>query len=575
MRGRPVAPAGAALRLLAALAALAAAAPGQAADAPPVPSAGTVLRDLQPPAALAPPRPPADTVLPAAPAAPASAASAGNGERFTLRRIRLSGHTVFSDAQLQPLLADALDQPVDLAGLQALAQRLTRHYRQAGYLVAQALLPAQDIVDGTVQISVVEGRFGAVTLKDGAGLRTPALPLAGLAAGDVIAEAPLERALLLLNDLPGVRASATLQPGASVGTSALVVELQPRERLVASADADNHGSRSTGVQRLGGTLALNNPLGLGDVATLRVQAGAGGLLKYARLGWQLPVNRWGSRLGAAVSDMRYRLGGDFAALQATGRARITSLFGSHPVLRSRSTNLSLQLLVDDKQLRDRIGSTDSVADKAVQVLALGATGDMADAWGGGGNTAWSATWSSGRLRLRSPEAQAQDDASARTAGHFDKLVLSLQRQQWLGDWGGQPVSLQLQAIGQWAPKNLDPSEKLPLGGEGGVRAFASGDAPVDQGQLLSLELRRALAPGWQATLFTDLGHGRSNARGWTEAGGSATRRLAGAGLGLSWSPLPALSLHLQYAQRLGQPGTAAGTGQGRWWGRVQWALAPA
>ena len=539
--------------------------------ATPTPNAGSLLRQLQPPPP-APARPPADAVLPAAPAAGAAQPAAA-GERFVLRGVRLQGNTAFSDAVLRPLLADAIDQPVDLPGLQALADRLTRHYRAAGYPVAQALLPAQDIVDGRVLVSVVEGHYSAITVRRAAGLRSGArLPLAPLAAGALIAEAPLERALLLMNDLPGVQLRSTLQPGASLGTSELVVDLQPGQAWAASIDADNHGGRSTGRQRLGATLALNNLAGLADAFTVRAQTSDGNGLQYARLGWQLPVNRWGSKLGLAASDMRYQLGGDFQALQASGRARISTVFASHPLLRSRSANLQLQLLADDKRLRDRVNSADTVADKTVQVLALAASGDRADGWGGGGNTAGSLTWSSGRLRLLSPEVAAQDSASARTAGRFDKLSLSLQRQQSLGAVAGLPLQLGLQYTGQWAPQNLDSSEKFGLAGVDAVRAYPAGEASVDQAQLLTAEVKGFIAAGWQLSLFADAAHGRINARPWDGASGSATRRLAGAGLGLLWAPMPALTLQLQYAQRLGSPGAAADQRRGQGWLQMRWAM---
>ena len=93
--------------------------------------------------------------------------------------------------------------------------------------------------------------------------------LAGLDRGDIVANAPLERRLLLLSDLPGVAVKSTLVPGSEVGTSDLLVDLVPARRVTGSIDADDAGNRYTGYFRLGGSVNLNEPFGIGDVASVR------------------------------------------------------------------------------------------------------------------------------------------------------------------------------------------------------------------------------------------------------------------------------------------------------------------
>ena len=548
-----------------------AAAPAPPAAPAPLPNAGQLLQDLQrgPPIR---PRSDADAAALPAPRAPdAAAAPAGAETTFTLRALRLSGNRQFSTGDLLPLLQDAIGQRLGLAGLQALADRITQHYRSAGYPVARAHLLAQDVVDGEVTITVLEGRLGRVELTGSAPVAPRALPLAGLQPGEVLTDAGLQRALLLASDLPGLRVRSTLQPGATVGTSDLLIEMTPGAPYSASLDADNHGGASTGRQRLGASLALNNPTGLADVASLRAQASAGGLLRYARLGWQLPVNTHGSRAGVAWSEMRYRLGGDFAALQAGGRASIASLYASHPLLRSRQANVNLQLQFDGKRLHDAVDSSSTVTDKRVQAIGLALNGDRYDDWAGGGATRLNAQWTLGRLTIQSSDARAVDEASARTQGHFDKLALNLTRQQALGP----RASLSLAFTAQVARKNLDASEKLSLGGAGAVRAYASGEAPSDRAQLLAVDLRVMLAPEWSGLVLFDAAQGQANAAPWSQTTGSRSRHLSGAGAGLSWAPaaLAAAQIQLVYASRFTAAASSASEGsRGRCWLQGSWAL---
>src|SRR6185436_2837077 len=156
------------------------------------------------------------------------------------------------------------------------------------------------------------GRYGNVTLRNQTNLRDSLANglLGGLNSGDTIAIAPLEERLLLLSDIPGVNVRSSLVPGTQVGTSDLLVDVTPGQRVTGSVEADNGGSRYTGENRIGGSVYLNDPLGLGDQAGLRVLTSGSGL-KYGRAFYQLQVGR--ARIGVAYTALEYRLGKEFAA----------------------------------------------------------------------------------------------------------------------------------------------------------------------------------------------------------------------------------------------------------------------
>ncbi|MGC1172594.1 ShlB/FhaC/HecB family hemolysin secretion/activation protein, partial [Polaromonas sp.] len=489
------------------------------------------------------------------PASPGDAAV-----RVRVTQIRISGATVFSEAQLQALVADAIGRELDFAGLEELAVRLSRFYRQQGYTVARAYLPQQDIRDGVVELAIVEGRYSAITVKSPGALPAP-LPLAALAPGDLVNDAALERSLLLAADVPGIAVRSTLQPGASVGTSELVVEVEPGPAVTGLLEADNFGSRATGRTRLGASMYFNNPGGLGDLLSLRVLS-AGSGLNYGRVAWQLPVGGHGTRVGAAASVMDYRLGREFESLDAHGTATITTLFAAHPLLRSRARNLSAQVSAEHKRLRDRIDLIGSADDKHLDLLNFGLSGDARDGWGGGGAWGFSATYTQGQLAITSADALAIDEATVRSAGSFGKLGLLAVRQQNVGK-----AVLLASYTGQWASKNLDSSEKLPLGGAGAVRAYPQGEAPSDRASLLTLELQYPLGAGWQVVGFYDAAVGYGNQQ---PLPGAVNRRsLSGTGVGVNWTHADGWSARLFYAhKRHGGPSTVEPDSSGRLWLQV-------
>lgn len=443
------------------------------------------------------------------------------------------------------------------------AARITAYYRERGYVVARAYLPAQDIKEGVVVINVLEGVLDQqrVTNKSSLPDARANSYLSGVKEGDVLQAKQVDRALLLLADTPGVGgARAALQPGASVGTTDLLVELDPGTPYSANLDLDNYGNRYTGEYRLGAAVALNNPFKLGDLLSLRAIT-SGDLMSYARLAYQVPVGVSGLKLGGAYSDTHYKLGEEFAPLQAHGTASSASLFATYPFVRSQMNNLSGTLTLEDKKLTDQTDAPVSNVEKKVQLVTLGLAGSRQDALWGGGMTAFDVSLATGDLSMDAA-ALAQDAAagSANSNGSFTKFAYALQRQQRISD----KYTLLLALSGQQASKNLNSSEKFSLGGANGVRAYPQGEGSGDQGMLANLELRRSLTEQLQAAIFYDVGTVNINRNQY--AAGSNTRTIAGAGFGLT-GQISKLQFKTSVAWRTsgGNPVSDTVNRNPRWW----------
>ncbi|MDB5454094.1 MAG: Polypeptide-transport-associated domain protein ShlB-type [Caulobacteraceae bacterium] len=492
--------------------------------------------------------------------------SGPSGPRIVVRSLHLTGETWFTEAELIAAADFRPGSELDLAGLRALAGRISDFYNRNGYLVAHAYLPAQDVSNGEVTIAIIEGRYGKVTVHNSAKLSgdLARAALRGLNAGDVVAAAPLNRRLLLLSDLPGVDVRSTLSPGEGVGTSDLLVDIEPGRPISGSLEADNAGSRYTGYYRGGATVNFNEPTGHGDVASLRVLSSGRGL-NYARGAYQLHVDR--ATVGVSYAHLDYRLGREFKALKASGSEDIASVFGSYPLVRSRDNNLYALVDLDLRRFKDKVGATASTTEKSARVATVGLAGDSHDRLWGGGWNAYSANWSFGELNIKTPLVRAIDAATARTDGSYNKLSLQASRLQAVAG----PLSFYALARGQIASKNLDSSEKMELGGAYGVRAYPEGEAYGDQGYLLTVEARLALnalsgplGGQAQAIVFADQGSVLTNKSPW--AAGSNRRTLSAAGVGLTWADGRGLMVKASYAFKLGdQPATSAPDRSGRAW----------
>jgi hemolysin activation/secretion protein len=514
------------------------------------PGVGAQLQQIPPPP---PPVRTAPEIAVQRGAAPAPADNAGPS--FRVDTLHVSGATLYPEADLVAAAAFVPGRAMTLGDLRNAAAKIAAFYNAHGHFLAQAYVPEQDVRGGAVTIAVVEGRYGKIEVRNATHLSTARAQsvLSGLDSGDIVATAPLERRLLLLSDVPGVRVKSTLTPGAAVGTSDLIVDVVPARTITGRIGVDNAGNRYTGTYRVDGSLYFNNLAGIGDLLSLRVLGSSGGL-GYGRIAYQAPVGNL--TLGAAYTHLRYDLGREFRSLDAHGTADIFSGLASYPLIRSRNANLYALASFDYKLLRDDVDVTSTRSRRDSRAVTLGISGDTRDRTGW--NT-FSAGMSFGSLRFKDPLERAADALAARSSGGFGKFQAAVARLQTIGG----PLSVYGSVRGQLAFANLDSSEKMELGGVYGVRAYPEGEAYGDSGYIATIEPRLALdrwtagLPGhFQLIGFIDTGEVRYAHHPWF-VGSNHTRR-SGIGAGINWVGPYGLGAGVSYAHRLGSQRVTSG-----------------
>lgn len=148
---------------------------------------------------------------------------------FTLAAVRIEGDSPLVPGAIEAAYRDKLGKPISQADLVALAGEISKLHRDAGYHLTRALIPPQDIKRGIVTIRIVPGTVAELVVQgDEAnrfGTRRMLAPIAEEAPARL---ATLERQLLLVNDLPGVRVKDTTldEIGAGSGQFRLTVILE-------------------------------------------------------------------------------------------------------------------------------------------------------------------------------------------------------------------------------------------------------------------------------------------------------------------------------------------------------------
>jgi len=503
------------------------------------PDAGALLRQTEQGLKLqTPPAPVSRREAPPPPMAKMDQAT------VTVQRFVLAGNTLVNSDTLAQALASYLNRPLGFDDLQAAAAVVTQTYRDAGWLVT-AYLPKQEIQNGVVTIQVIEAVFGKASVQEPLPQRMAAKRLleifdAQQAHGDPLSATRVDRALLLLDDLPGVMVSGNLQAGASAHETDMALNVIDEPLLKGDLSTDNNGSLSTGVARASVNANLNSPLRWGDQLSLNVIRTQGS--EYTRLAYSVPVCNDGWRAQVRGSSLNYHLIGDLASTDGHGKANTSGGELSYPLLRSQTSNLNAVLGADIKDY-DNYNASGVTSRYNTRTSNVALSGNHIDTTGG--TTQYGLSWVGGKLT---------STVGTQIEGPYKRLSLNLSRLQPLST----DTQLSLAYAKQVANKNLDSSEKLYLEGITGVRAYASGATRLggSEGQTFNAELRHNLDINWRLNGFYDYGKARVNHNNYQADGVTPLTTLnhyqiRGYGFSLGWQNVKGVDLKASVAKRIG------------------------
>jgi hemolysin activation/secretion protein len=470
-------------------------------------------------------------VLPAElPPSPSKAAAAASDKRVYVAGFEVHGVTQFSEDEISAVLQRFTGRPLSTADLHDAANVLMRHYREAGFMLAKVFLPPQTFHE-TVLLDVEEGYLepGGIEVVD-KGTRVRPEAVQAILDSQLYFDRPLkrhdlERALLLADDLPGTRIGSVIYPGTEVGTARLRSVMSDEPLLSGNVDIDNFNNRQLGQERLGATLYLNSPGGVGDQVVTRLVT-SGARSNYAYLTYLRPIGSSGARIGASVDHYRYDATALYDGGNINGWASDLRLYATYPLIRSRYTNLNLRTDLSQFRIVDRNPDNPAYApptpnpfaheERRISLLQMSLGGDETHDALPNGTTFFEATLTGGQVDIRGDANYQSFDASGtpfytsgpQTQGSFARFNYRLQRLQHLhGDW-----SAYASLTGQLASGNLDASQRFYLGGATSLAGYPVGEASGDQGNEAWIELRHDAAPPWGGSLQAGLFY----RQGWLE-----------------------------------------------------------
>ncbi|PWR17530.1 hypothetical protein DKG75_22555 [Zavarzinia compransoris] len=454
----------------------------------PILPAGTAWAQALPPTAdpgrveerIGRPPPPPPAAEPEIPAVEPQAAPAGaEAVRFTLRALDITGNTAIADERLRDVYGRYLGQEVSLATLYEIASAITSLYRAEGYILSQALVPAQRIREGRVALSVIEGRIDKVTVEGEDASGRVAAMAARIAAETPLTDQTLERYLLLIQDIAGLKARAVLAPSAAAEGAADLTIVLTRTPAAGYLSVDNRGSATIGPYQATAAAQVNNLLGADERLGLTVLAAPlHDELYYIQGRWDQPVGIEGSTIGLVVAKSWTKPGSTLRPFENEGDAASYDMSLTHPFVRSRAFSLTGEAGLAWRDATSDFFTASNptrIYDDHLRVARIGFSIEATDSLAGRNN----ASLSLARGLNVAGASEAGDSNLSRGNGdpQFTSLSGRFGRLQPLAE----DLALNLRGQFQYAFDPLLASEEIGFGGLNFGSAFLSSAISGDSG----------------------------------------------------------------------------------------------
>lgn len=469
---------------------------------------------------------------------------------FVLNGVEFLGVNAFVNGDFQQIIKPYIGRKVDLAILNYIATQITQYYHSQGYFLSRAFVEPQEVEQGIVKISVIEGNVNHVYFDDPDGLLANDILKISEGVKEKIESlrplhAPtLERYMLLLNDGAGVVVQSILSASSNsdeVGAVDVVLKISQKNPSL-SVGYNNYGSRFIGPHqadveyRLGGVFSSYDQLSLQGVLSVPLKE-----LQYGFVSYDLPLNEDGLRLNLASSYSNSEPGLNLEDLEVEGDSLSLEAGLSYPLIRSRRTVFNVGGSFILKNNAVEFLDSELIDDK-IRYLSLYTNIQYLDQWNGVSSA--SASVSKGFNILEATRTGSDNLSRAQGRSDFVKVEARISRLQKLNEnWSFFGF-----VEGQYAPHPLLSSQEFGYGGVKVGRAYDSSEITGDQGVTAGLELSynninpiNALNFSITPFAFYDIG------KVWNEDTGGESLSAASAGFGVDYQFRNSINGTLQVA----------------------------
>ncbi len=478
-----------------------------------------------------------------APAAAVAQAVPGTG--FTLADVQIQGAHTIDQAKLAATWQPLRGKTVTRDDLAALGNKIAQLYAAGGYELVSVIVPAQTFAGGKVTIQVIEGHIGAVTIEGNT--EGTDLTLLKAYAAKILADSPLhretlERYILLMNDIPGLKVGSRFEAIVGAPGAVRLILTIVQKHFEWGVQVNNLGTSALGQTQATLVAAYDSLFQQGDQTQITIGFPAeASRYQYFGLTHRQPI---GSD-GAAVQIGAGYIHTDPGGVALTGDAETVNTAFTYPWIRTVHESLILSASADMLNSNSALLGQ-ALADERTRSLRVSAVYGLDDAWKG-------TTVVSGSLNQGIDVLGARRGSLAFGGPTYTKLSFLLTREQQL-PWD---IVARGKLEAQYAADHLPNSEQLLLGGPYFGRAFDTAYLSGDRGVATSLELAHATPASWTPDFMAG-----SEMFGFVDWGQATTlhtqyqlpyAHIASGGAGVRFKFLQKVTLELAGAAVINQP----------------------
>lgn len=418
----------------------------------------------------------------------------GETQGFAVERYLVEGNTILTPEKMDPILDKYKRSGLTFKDIEAARAELEKAYHTAGYPTVLVTIPEQTIESGTVRLTVLEGRLGAIAVVGNEYFTKQNIlgKLPSVKHEAVLYEPTFLKELNAANGNPDLKIAPVLKAGAEPGLVNLELKVKDRLPVHARVEADNKGPITTPRNRLIAEAQHANLFG-GDeiltVTTVQTPEEWGTVQNYGA-SFVLPIiwpNHLLSIYASKAQSKSVLAGGSLSVgggdVSFAGNATIAGIRYMFPLAEGGWGTHQLSVGVDYKRLErtegtfpDPLGTLTLLSPIQYTPASLAYTGFLPDRFG----LTKLSTAARGYVAGIIPGGRKKDftgdpndpinhpgQARVGSTGTFAVLQGGIDRLQDLPEG----FTLTMHVDGQWATQPLIPAEQYFAGGMDTVRGY--------------------------------------------------------------------------------------------------------
>lgn len=407
-----------------------------------------------------------------------------NGKKcIKLDKISLSRNSILTAKDAQNLVKRFLGRCIGTNEFQVLLKSINDAFRDRGYITTRAYIRPQNISDGSLEITVIEGTIEKLALnKDTLADQSQVFFAFPTSAGDVLNIRDVEQGLDQMNRLASNNAKMQIAPGQTTGSSVVKISNAPTDPIRLSFGRDNSGTSSTGKLQNIASLNVDNMMRMNDAWALNYSRTArdfGSSRRSESLSGTYSIPFGYSTLSYSGSYYTYStlVEGNVQDFLTSGTSTSHKAEFSNVIHRDQNSKTRFDLSITAKNAHNYI--EDVLVDASSRRLSVGRLALAHSTRALGGVASVELGFEHG-LRLLGALKDAPDQPSDQPKAQFRKWTLesNFQRPFTLAS---QKFSWTSSTSWQYAPDTLFGTERIGVGGQYSVRGFRDDTLAGDTG----------------------------------------------------------------------------------------------